>query len=300
MLIVTALGGNALLERGQAMTAANQHANVTRAVRALAALIDEGHQLLITHGNGPQVGMLALQAAAAHQEEAFPLDVLDAESAGMIGYMIEQELRNVLKGRSVATLLSQVKVDGLDPAFDRPTKFVGPGYDHEAAKKLEAKNGWQIAQEGDRWRRVVASPEPREILGIGVIRLLLHHDVTVICAGGGGIPVVEGNDGYIRGSEAVIDKDLVSAFLARSVGADMLLMLTDVDAVYSDFGTPAAKRIPHVAARAIAAEAFPAGSMGPKIAAATSFVKATSRMAAIGRLDDAMQIVLGERGTLIT
>jgi carbamate kinase len=300
MLIVTALGGNALLERGQAMTSANQHANVTRAVRALAALIDEGHQLLITHGNGPQVGMLALQAAAANQQSAFPLDVLDAESAGMIGYMIEQEFRNVLKGRSVATLLTQVKVDSLDPAFERPTKFVGPGYDHDTAQRLAAESGWRIAQDGDRWRRVVASPAPREILGTGIIRLLLHHDVTVICAGGGGIPVVEGADGYIRGSEAVIDKDLVSALLARSVDADMLLMLTDVDCVYADFGTPSAKRIAHVPARSIAPDAFPAGSMGPKIAAAASFVKATGRTAAIGRLDDAMRILLGERGTLIT
>jgi carbamate kinase len=299
MLIVTALGGNALLERGQAMTAANQQTNIKRAVRALTALIDEGHRLVITHGNGPQVGMLALQAAAAQQQTAFPLDVLDAESAGMIGYMIEQELRNALKGRSIATLLNQVKVDGLDPAFDRPTKFVGPVYDREAAEKLATEQGWRIAPDGGHWRRVVASPEPKEILGIGVIRLLLRHDVTVICAGGGGIPVVDDSNGVIHGEEAVIDKDLVSALLACNLDADMLLMLTDVDAVYSDFGSADAKPIRELSVRNIEIDAYPPGSMGPKIAAGAKFALATHKPAAIGCLDDALRIVQGDRGTRI-
>jgi len=300
MLIVAALGGNALLQRGQAMTAANQEANVRRAVKALAALIEAGDRLVITHGNGPQVGMLAMQAAAADQQSAFPLDVLDAESAGMIGYMIEQELRNVLEGKPVATLLSQVKVDGEDGAFQCPTKFVGASYDHETALHLAIENDWRIAQDGTKWRRVVASPEPKEILGLDVIQLLLEHDVTVICAGGGGIPVVDTGDGRIRGREAVIDKDLVSALLARNLGAEMLLMLTDVDAVYLDYGTANAKALSRLAVADVKPDTFPAGSMGPKIAAAVGFVHATGHVAAIGRLDDALAIVQGRGGTLIS
>ena len=299
MLIVTALGGNALLERGQAMTAANQQANVRRAVAALAMLMEAGHQLVITHGNGPQVGMLAMQAASGQQQSAFPLDVLDAESAGMIGYVIEQELRNNLRGRSIATLLSQVKVDGDDPAFLRPTKFVGATYDHETAQRLASENGWTIAKDGTNWRRVVASPEPREILGMDVIHLLLQHKVTVICAGGGGIPVVTDAQGGLRGSEAVIDKDLVSALLARNIEADMLLMLTDVDAVYDGYGTPHARSLSRISAASISADAYPSGSMGPKIAAAMRFAKATGKPAAIGRLADATEIALGRRGTWI-
>lgn len=299
MLIVTALGGNALLERGQAMTAANQQANVRRAVAALAMLMEAGHQLVITHGNGPQVGMLAMQAASGKQQSAFPLDVLDAESAGMIGYVIEQELRNNLRGRSIATLLSQVKVDGDDPAFLRPTKFVGAIYDHETAQRLASENGWTIAKDGTNWRRVVASPEPREILGMDVIHLLLQHKVTVICAGGGGIPVVTDAQGGLRGSEAVIDKDLVSALLARNIEADMLLMLTDVDAVYDGYGTPHARPLSRISAASISADAYPSGSMGPKIAAAMRFAKATGKPAAIGRLADATEIALGRRGTWI-
>jgi carbamate kinase len=300
MLIVTALGGNALLERGQAMTAANQEANVRQAVKALAALIDAGHRLVITHGNGPQVGMLAMQSAAASQQSAFPLDVLDAESAGMIGYMIEQELRNVLIGKPVATLLSQVRVDAHDPAFGHPTKFVGASYDQVTAERLAADNAWQIAQDGARWRRVVASPKPQEILGLDVIRLLLEHNVTVICAGGGGIPVTDNGRGGISGSEAVIDKDLVSALLARHLGADMLLMLTDVDAVYSNYGTDRATALSRLQVSEVDPDGFPSGSMGPKIAAAVGFARATGKVAGIGRLGDALAIVRGERGTLIS
>lgn len=300
MLIVTALGGNALLQRGQAMTAANQEANVRRAVKALAELIAAGHRLVITHGNGPQVGMLALQATAANQQSAFPLDVLDAESAGMIGYMIEQELRNVLGSKPVATLLSQVKVDSGDGAFQRPTKFVGAAYDHETALRLATENAWQIAEDGAKWRRVVASPEPKEILGLDVIRLLLAHEVTIICAGGGGIPVIDTGDGRIRGREAVIDKDLVSALLARNLGAEMLLMLTDVDAVYSDYGTATAKALSRLAADDVNPDSFPSGSMGPKVAAAARFARATGKAAAVGRLDNALAIVAGQSGTWIS
>ncbi len=300
MLIVAALGGNALLRRGEPMTAENQRSNVKRAASVLAALIGEGHSLVITHGNGPQVGLLALQSAAASKEGAFPLDVLGAESAGMIGYMIEQELGNLLRNRLFATLLTQVKVDPRDPAFARPTKPIGPVYDEATARRLAAERGWQIAPDGDKWRRVVPSPRPLEILEASVISFLTERNVIVICTGGGGVPVVEGTDGSLRGVEAVIDKDLASSLLARQLKADMLLMLTDVDAVYADYGTPQARALRRVVTTEISGRNFPAGSMGPKVGAAVEFAEATGKPAAIGKLDDALAIVRGERGTVIT
>ncbi|MDP3897661.1 MAG: carbamate kinase [Mesorhizobium sp.] len=298
MRIVVALGGNALLRRGEPMTAENQRANIRRAAAVLAELVAAGHSLVVTHGNGPQVGLLALQAAAS-PDAPFPLDVLDAESAGMIGYVLQQELGNVIKDRLFATLLTQVKVDPLDPAFDKPTKPIGPVYDEATARKLAAERGWKIAPDNDKWRRVVASPKPLEILEREVLAFLIERGVTVICAGGGGIPVVELDDGSFAGVEAVIDKDLASSLLARQVGADMLLMLTDVDAVYVDWGTPTARALGHVGASEISAMGFPAGSMGPKVEAATLFANTTGKPAAIGRLDDAAQIVAGTRGTRI-
>ncbi|TPL43244.1 carbamate kinase [Mesorhizobium sp. B2-4-6] len=296
MLIVTALGGNALLRRGEPMTAENQRNNVKRAASALAALIGEGHSLVITHGNGPQVGLLALQAAAMNGS-AFPLDVLGAESAGMIGYVIEQELRNLIGSRLFATLLTQVKVDPLDPAFAQPTKPIGPVYVEETARQLAAKRNWTIAPDGDKWRRVVASPRPVEILEASVISLLVDRNVVVICGGGGGVPVVAREDGSLIGVEAVIDKDLASSLLARQLKADMLLMLTDVDAVYVGYGTPDARALRNVGARELSGKDFPAGSMGPKISAATEFVQATGNPAAIGRLEDATEIVERRKGT---
>ena len=296
MLIVAALGGNALLRRGEPMTAENQRANVKRAASALAALIDQGHSLVVTHGNGPQVGLLALQSAAS-TDGAFPLDVLGAESAGMIGYVIEQELGNLLRNRLFATLLTQVKVDPRDPAFARPTKPIGPVYDEATARRLAAERGWQIAPDGDKWRRVVPSPRPLEILEASVISFLTERDVIVICTGGGGVPVVEGTDGSLCGVEAVIDKDLASSLLARQLKADMLLMLTDVDAVYADYGTPQARALRRVATTEISGRNFPAGSMGPKVGAAVEFAEATGKPALIGKLDDALEIVRGERGT---
>lgn len=298
MRIVVALGGNALLRRGEPMTAENQRANIRRAAGVLAKLVATGHSLVITHGNGPQVGLLALQAAAS-PDAPFPLDVLDAESAGMIGYVLQQELGNVIKDRLFATLLTQVKVDPLDPAFDKPTKPIGPVYDEATARKFAAERGWKIAPDNDKWRRVVPSPKPLEILERQVLAFLIERGVTVICAGGGGIPVVELANGSIAGVEAVIDKDLVSSLLARQVGADMLLLLTDVDAVYVDWGTPAARALGHVRASEISAFGFPAGSMGPKVEAAVEFVNAGGKPAAIGRLDDAAEIVAGTRGTRI-
>ncbi|RUW82034.1 carbamate kinase, partial [Mesorhizobium sp. M1E.F.Ca.ET.063.01.1.1] len=231
---------------------------------------------------------------------AFPLDVLGAESAGMIGYVIEQELGNLLKDRLFATLLTQVKVDPRDPAFAHPTKPIGPVYDEATARRFAANRGWKIAPDGDKWRRVVPSPRPLEILEASVISFLVERGVIVICTGGGGVPVIARDDGSLCGVEAVIDKDLASSLLARQLKADMLLMLTDVDAVYLDYGTPAARALRRVVAAEISAREFPAGSMGPKVSAAIGFVEATGKPAAIGKLDDALAIVKGERGTTIT
>ncbi|RUV81211.1 MAG: carbamate kinase [Mesorhizobium sp.] len=297
MLIVAALGGNALLRRGEPMTAENQRRNVRRAASVLAALIGEGHSLVITHGNGPQVGLLALQSAAASQDGAFPLDVLGAESAGMIGYVIEQELANLIRQRLFATLLTQVKVDPRDPAFAHPTKPIGPVYDEATARRLAGERGWAVAPDGDKWRRVVASPRPIEILEVAVISYLVEHGVVVICTGGGGVPVVARDDGSMIGVEAVIDKDLASSLLARQLKAEMLLMLTDVDAVYLGYGTPDARALRKVGAKELSERDFPAGSMGPKISAAIEFVQATGKTSAIGRLEDAVEIVKGRQGT---
>ncbi|MGB6229738.1 MAG: carbamate kinase, partial [Litorimonas sp.] len=208
MLVVAALGGNALLRRGEPLTAEAQRTNVAGAAAALAQIIRAGHRLVITHGNGPQIGLLALQGAAYKPDEAFPLDVLGAETDGMIGYMIEQALENALgHDRAVATLLTQIEVDPKDPAFDRPTKFIGPVYDKAEAERLAEARGWSIAADGAHWRRVVPSPMPMEIPDLRVLQLLLAQDVTLICAGGGGIPVVRRADGSLIGVEAVIDKD---------------------------------------------------------------------------------------------
>ncbi|QPC92908.1 carbamate kinase [Mesorhizobium sp. INR15] len=297
MLIVVALGGNALLRRGEPMTAGNQRANIVRAAAVLAKLVGEGHSIVVTHGNGPQVGLLALQAAASSDGRTFPLDVLGAESAGMIGYVVEQELRNLLKERLFATLLTQVRVDPHDPAFAHPTKPIGPVYDQATARGLAEERGWQIAPDGDKWRRVVPSPKPLEILEASVISFLVEHSVIVICTGGGGVPVIARDDGSLCGVEAVIDKDLASSLLGRQLKADMLLMLTDVDAVYVDYGTATARALRRVSPGEISGRNFPAGSMGPKVRAAIEFAKAVGKPAVIGKLDDAIKIVKGECGT---
>lgn len=297
MLIVAALGGNALLRRGEPMTADNQRANIKRAASALVRLVGEGHSLVVTHGNGPQVGLLALQAAANPDGGAFPLDVLGAESAGMIGYVIEQELDNILKERLFATLLTQVRVDPRDPAFARPTKPIGPVYEEATALRLAAERGWQIAPDGDKWRRVVPSPRPLEILEASVISFLVERGVIVICTGGGGVPVIARDDGSLCGVEAVIDKDLASSLLARQLQADMLLMLTDVDAVYACYGTASAHALRRVTPKEISGRDFAAGSMGPKVGAAIEFSEATGKPSAIGKLEDAVEIIRGERGT---
>lgn len=299
MRIVVALGGNALLKRGEPMTADNQRINIRQAASAIAELARMGHSLVITHGNGPQVGLLALQAAAS-PEAPFPLDVLDAESAGMIGYVLQQELGNVMKDQLFATLLTQVKVDPQDPAFGSPTKPIGPGYDEATARRLGADRGWQLALDGHRWRRVVASPKPLEILEAQVLAFLIERGVVVICAGGGGIPVVELGDGSIAGVEAVVDKDYASSLLARQLRADMLLMLTDVDAVYAAWGTPDARALARASVSDLSTLDFAVGSMRPKIEAAIEYASSMGKPAAIGRLEDAAAIVAGARGTWIT
>jgi carbamate kinase len=297
--VVAALGGNALLRRGQPPTAENQRANVRLAARALAP-IAEAHDLVVTHGNGPQVGLLALQGAAARTGEAYPLDVLDAETEGMIGYMIEQELANITRDwQSVVTLLTQVVVDADDPAFRAPSKPIGPVYEKAEAEALAARQGWTIAADGPGYRRVVASPEPREILEIAVIDLLVGQGVIVICAGGGGIPVVKRPDGGLVGVEAIIDKDRASALLARRLDADALLLLTDVEAVWDGWGEADARAIHHAAPPALQAMAFDAGTMGPKVEAACRFAAATGGVAGIGALGDAAAILRGEAGTTV-
>ncbi len=299
MLVVAALGGNALLRRGEPLTADNQRANVRQAAGALARIVEAGHRLVITHGNGPQVGLLALQGAAYKPDEAYPLDVLGAETGGMIGYMIEQELENALgHTRAVATLLTQVVVDADDPAFHKPTKFIGPVYARDEAEARAKAACWTIAQDGDKWRRVVPSPMPREIPDIPVLQLLLDRDVIVICTGGGGIPVLRQRDGSMTGIEAVIDKDAASALLAQQLGADALLLLTDVDAVYRDFGTQTEAPIATLTPDEARALELPPGSMGPKMTAAADFAD-KGGLAGIGRLDQTVEILERRAGTCV-
>ena len=300
MLVVAALGGNALLKRGEPLTAGVQRNNVQIAARSLAAVVRAGHDLVVTHGNGPQVGLLALQGASYKPDEAYPLDVLGAETEGMIGYMIEQELENALEhDRPVATLLTQVVVDPRDPAFEKPTKFVGPVYDREEAERRAAGAGWSIAPDGDKWRRVVPSPKPLEIPDMRVLKLLLDQGVVVVCAGGGGIPVLRREDGSMVGIEAVIDKDAASALLASQLGADALLLLTDVDAVYRDFGTDQSTPLSELTVAEARALEMPAGSMGPKLQAACDFAQAGG-ISGIGRLQDAVAILDGSAGTRVS
>jgi carbamate kinase len=306
MRVVVALGGNALLKRGEPMTADVQRANVRKAAPALAA-VARGHQLVLSHGNGPQVGLLALQASAYQEVEAYPLDVLGAQTEGMIGYVLEQELGNLLPAEvPFATILTMVEVDPSDPAFSDPTKFVGPVYGKATADQLASDKGWVFKQDGDRWRRVVPSPEPKRIFEIRPIKWLLDKGVVVICAGGGGIPTMydvtaaETPAGRaLSGVEAVIDKDLATELLAREVDADLYLMATDVEGVFADWGTPQQRLLDRVTVDALRELSFPAGSMGPKVHAALRFVERTGRRAAIGALEHIEAIVEGGAGTQV-
>jgi carbamate kinase len=266
------------------------------AARALRPIAEQ-HELIVTHGNGPQVGLLALQAGDG--EQAFPLDVLDAESEGMVGYVLEQELSSALPDTEVVTVLTRVRVDVDDPAFERPTKPIGPMYDEDTAVTLIAQRGWTIGADGDGYRRLVASPEPREVLPLAAIRTLVDTGALVICAGGGGIPVVR-ECGRTLGIPAVIDKDLASSLLAMQLDADALILCTDQPGVYDDFGSPHAQVMQATTPVALGAMTFAPGSMAPKVEAVRRFVAATGKRAAIGALEDAAALVGGSGGTQVT
>jgi carbamate kinase len=298
--IVIALGGNALLRRGQPLTAENQRTNIRVAAEKIA-LVAPGNQLVVAHGNGPQVGLLALQAAAYADVAPYPLDVLGAQTEAMIGYVIEQELGNLLPvEQPFATLLTMIEVDRDDPAFLHPTKPIGPVYDRATAERLAADKGWTVAADGDTFRRVVASPRPRRIFEIRPIRSLLEQGTIVICAGGGGIPTMYDEHRKLQGVEAVIDKDLASALLAQELEADLLVIATDVDGVYTGWGTPEQHRLGRVTPDELERLDLPAGSMGPKVEAACGFVRATGHDAVIGALADIADIIGGTAGTRVT
>ena len=300
MRVVVALGGNALLKRDQALNAENQRENIRIAARHLAS-VHEKHELVIAHGNGPQVGLLALMEAAYNAVDPYPLDVLGAETVGMIGYMIEQELGNIIPfDDHIVTVLTQILVDPADPAFQNPTKPVGPVYDKVEAEKLQKDKGWAMAPDGVHFRRVVPSPLPQRIIEINVIKMLVDSGVVVICAGGGGIPVAYDENRKLFGVEAVIDKDLASGLLARELGAEKFVMLTDVPCVYLDFGTANQKSIKAAHPDALEAMDFADGSMGPKVRGACQFVRETGHESAIGQLSDLAGIMDGVAGTLIS
>ena len=300
MRLVIALGGNALLRRGEAMTAENQRDNVRIACEQIAK-IATGNELVVAHGNGPQVGLLALQGNAYDAKNPYPLDVLGAETEGMIGYMIEQELGNLLPVEvPFATLLTQVEVDPADPAFQHMTKPIGPVYPKAEAEQLAAEKGWTIAPDGDKFRRVVASPRPKRIFEIRPIKWLLEKGTIVIAAGGGGIPTMYGEDGKLRGIEAVIDKDLASSLLAQQLGSDLLVIATDVNAAFIDWGKPTQKGIAQAHPDELEKLGFASGSMGPKVEAACEFARKTGKTAVIGALADIEAIVQGKAGTRVS
>lgn len=296
---VIALGGNALLRRGEIASAENQRRNVTGAAAGLAAACDGIHTVLV-HGNGPQIGLLALQAEAYDAAPAYPLDMLGAESQGMIGYVLAQELRNARPERAVAALLTQTQVDADDPAFQRPTKPIGPVYPPDQTLALTEAHGWSFAADGAGQRRVVPSPVPKQVIEQDTIESLMRGGTLVICGGGGGIPVTRDADGRLRGVEAVIDKDLVAALLAIQLDADRLVILTDVDGVYRDWGGPGAARLAEIRASDGSEHDYAEGSMGPKVRAARQFALATGRDALIGALDEVASVLAGASGTRIT
>ncbi len=300
MRIVVALGGNALLRRGEPMTAQAQRENIRRACQVIAP-IAAGNDIVVSHGNGPQVGLLALQQAAYLGVEPYPLDMLGAETEGAIGYVIEQELGNLLPfERPFATILSMTEVDPNDPAFLHPTKPIGPVYAKGDADRIAAEKGWTFALDGDRWRRVVPSPRPKRIFETRPVEWLLEKGTVVIFAGGGGIPTmyVEGN--RLVGVEAVIDKDLASSLLAREIAADAFVMATDADAVYTGWGTKEARAIRRIHPAELRKLSFPAGSMGPKVEAACDFAEQTGKAASIGALEDVARMLAGEAGTAVS
>jgi len=296
--VVIALGGNALLRRGEEPTISIQRRNAGVAAQSVAEVARQ-HDVVVTHGNGPQVGALALREADLKAAESSPLDMLVGETMAIIGYLLQQELNDRLPEREIATLLTQVEVDPDDAAFGEPTKPIGPIYSEKDARRLADERGWAVAPDGEYWRRVVPSPLPRRIVEERTINRLVDAGVLLICAGGGGIPVYRDDYGRTRGSEAVIDKDLTAELLARTVQADGLVLLTDVDGLYADWGTPDARHLPRVTLEELEAMDLASGSMGPKAKAAHCFVEETDGFAAIGALEDAAAVLEGEAGTLI-
>jgi carbamate kinase len=296
-LAVVALGGNALLRRGEPASAANQLRAARAAAEALGP-VSERTRLVVTHGNGPQVGLLALKEDAYGEGDPYPLDVLDAESEGQIGYVVELELDNAIDHQDTVTVITRVLVDADDPAFGEPTKFIGPVYDGQRAQTLAAERGWVVKPDGDRWRRVVPSPDPKQIVQLGAIRSLVDAGFLVVCVGGGGVPVIANGNGH-AGVEAVIDKDLASALLAVGLGADILVLATDVDSVYTDWGTQRQRAVTRTTPTWLRAQSFAGGSMGPKVEAVCRFVEATSQRAAIGQLEELPGLIDGTAGTQI-
>lgn len=300
MRILAALGGNALLKRGEPLSTTAQRQNVAYAAQQLATFVKAGHSLVVTHGNGPQVGLLAVQSESGPAASVHPLDDLDAQSEGWIGYAIEQELANALPAdTNIATLLTRIEVHPKDPAFAHPTKPIGQVYDEATAHRLAAQRGWKIAPDGQFWRRIVSSPAPISVLNEASINQLMKAGTLVVCAGGGGIPVVKTETGKWDGVEAVIDKDAASALLASRLGADLFIMLTDVEGVYEDYGTPEQKVLRSATPEMLSTHSFAAGSMGPKVTAACRFARETGKAAVIGCLEHAADILAGKAGTRV-
>lgn len=297
MKIVMTLGGNALLERGEVMSAENQARNIAKAVEAIKA-VAQSHDLILSHGNGPQVGLIALQNLAYDKTPPYPLDVLGAQSQAMVGYLFMQALQNALPDKTVVNLVTRTLVDEKDPAFLNPTKFIGPVYDEATAYRLAEEHRWTVKPDGGRWRRVVPSPKPVRILESDTIRALSESGVMVIAAGGGGVPVIHTEEGFI-GQEAVIDKDFAGSMLAQTLEADLFVIATDVEGVIDGWGTPDAALITQATVGEMRQMAFPAGSMGPKVDAACAFVQATGRPAVIGPLKNILGMVEGSAGTRI-
>ncbi len=295
--VVVALGGNALLRRGEPLEAEIQRQNIATAAKTSAQIAEE-YNVVLVHGNGPQVGLLALQGLEFKKVAPYPLDVLGSETQGMIGYMLMQELKNLLPEQNVSCMLTQMSVDPNDPAFADPTKPIGPVYDEAEAREMAEKYHWTVKPDGQYFRRVVPSPLPTGIIEKDAINTLIENDHLVICTGGGGIPVKHEN-GQLVGVEAVIDKDMSAAFLAKQLEADALLILTDADAVYLDWGKPTQKALSSTTPSELSQYTFDAGSMGPKIEASCEFIKQGGKLVGIGSLADGLRILKGERGTNI-
>jgi carbamate kinase len=298
MRVVVAIGGNALLRRGD--DPGGRPVGMDRLAEAVAAVaeIAREHEVVVTHGNGPQVGLLALQAEAYDPTDPVDLDILGAESEGLIGYLLARELRSRLPDRRVAAVLTQVRVDPDDPAFAAPDKPVGPGYPPPEARRLAAERGWTVGPDGDDWRRLVPSPRPLEVLEAPSLRILVQAGVLVVCGGGGGIPVTSSN-GSLVGVEAVVDKDATAVLLARALDADGLAILTDVPGVLEGYGSDHPRTIRRMTADEARAFHGARGSMGPKLEACADFVEGGGDFAAVGALDDGAAVIRGEAGTRI-